>query len=138
MRVCALSLALALASVAVHADVVAVVSVKSPVMALSKTQIADLFLGKAIRFPDGALAMPIDQEEGTPARDEFYATYAGKSPAQVREHWAKINFTGRGQPPPTASDEAQIKRLLAANPQAIAYLDRKAVDDSVRVLAAGK
>ena len=134
----ALGLALLVASGIVHADVVAVVSAKSPVTALSKTQVADLFLGKALRFPNGSPAMPIDQDEGAPARDEFYATFAGKTPAQVKEHWAKIIFTGRGQPPRTAATDAQLKKLLAENPQAIAYIERKAVDTGVRVLAEGK
>jgi ABC-type phosphate transport system substrate-binding protein len=129
------SVALILACRTVEADVVAVVSVKSPVAALSKSQVADLFLGKSTRFPGGTQAVPIDQSEGTRARDEFYATFAGKSAAQVKAHWAKIIFTGRGEPPRTASNDAEVRKLLAANPQAIAYLERSAVDGSVRVLA---
>jgi ABC-type phosphate transport system substrate-binding protein len=129
------SVALILACRTVEADVVAVVSAKSPVAALSKSQVADLFLGKSTRFPGGTQAVPIDQSEGTRARDEFYATFAGKSAAQVKAYWAKIIFTGRGEPPRTASNDAEVRKLLAVNPQAIAYLERSAVDGSVRVLA---
>ena len=46
-----------------EANVVTVVSAKSPITALSKTQVADIFLGKSNRYPDGAQAMPIDQPE---------------------------------------------------------------------------
>src|SRR6202167_1400973 len=88
---------------AVRADVVAVVSSKNPLASLSKSQVADIFLGKTVRFPDGTLAVPIDQEEGSAARNEFYATFTGKSPAQLKSHWTKIIFTGRGQPPMAAS-----------------------------------
>jgi ABC-type phosphate transport system substrate-binding protein len=130
-----MSVALILACRVVEADVVAVVSAKSPVAALSKSQVADLFLGKSTRFPGGTQAVPIDQSEGTRARDEFYATFAGKSAAQVKAYWAKIIFTGRGEPPRTASNDAEVRKLLAANPQGIAYLERSAVDGSVRVLA---
>jgi ABC-type phosphate transport system substrate-binding protein len=118
----------------VIADVVAVVSSKNPVSKMSKSQVADIFLGKTARFPDGTLAVPIDQEEGSPARDEFYATFTGKSPAQIKSHWTKIIFTGRGQPPKAASNSAQVRQLIAANPQVISYIERSAVDSSVKVL----
>jgi ABC-type phosphate transport system substrate-binding protein len=118
----------------VIADVVAVVSSKNPVSKLSKSQVADIFLGKTARFPDGTLAVPIDQEEGSPSRDEFYATFTGKSPAQIKSHWTKIIFTGRGQPPKAASSSAQVRQLIAANPQMISYIERSAVDSSVKVL----
>src|ERR1700691_1530157 len=119
---------------AVRADVVAVVSSKNPLASLSKSQVADIFLGKTARFPDGTLAVPIDQEEGSAARDEFYATFTGKSPAQIKSHWMKIIFTGRGQPPMAASDSAEVRHLVAENPRAISYIERSAVDASVKVL----
>jgi ABC-type phosphate transport system substrate-binding protein len=127
----ALSLVLGRAAIA---DVVAVVSSKNPVASMSKSQVTDIFLGKTARFPDGALAVPIDQEEGSRARDEFYATFTGKSPAQVKSHWTKIIFTGRGQPPAAVSDSAAVRHFIAANPHAISYIERSAVDGSVKVL----
>jgi ABC-type phosphate transport system substrate-binding protein len=117
-----------------RADVVAVVSSKSPLTALSKNQVAEIFLGKTARFPDGALAVPIDQEEGSPARDEFYAAFTGKSPAQLKSHWTKIIFTGRGKPPMAVSSSAEVRRFVAANPLAIGYIERSAVDNTIKVL----
>ena len=52
-------------------SVVAVVSSRSGAAALSRSQVADIFLGKASRFPDGRPAVPIDQVEGSDARNEF-------------------------------------------------------------------
>jgi ABC-type phosphate transport system substrate-binding protein len=129
----ALVLSLAIGDAAV-ADVVAVVSSKNPLVGLSKAQVIDIFLSRTTRFPDGTLAVPIDQVEGSPARDEFYKTFANKSPAQVKSLWAKIIFTGRGQPPKTVANSIEVRRLLAADPQAIGYIERSAVDSSVRVL----
>jgi ABC-type phosphate transport system substrate-binding protein len=133
-RYALLGLALSLAVGPATADVVAVVSSTSTVTALSKAQVADIFLGKVSRFPNGSPAMAIDHAEGSPARDEFYVTYAGKSPAQIKSHWAKIIFTGRGQPPKSVSNDGEIRKLIAANPQAIGYMERSAVDSSVKVL----
>jgi ABC-type phosphate transport system substrate-binding protein len=127
-------LSLCLAGSVAIADVVPIVSSTSAITTLSKTQVTDIFLGKVSRFPDGTQAIPIDQAERSPARDEFYATYAGKSPAQIKSHWAKIIFTGRGQPPKTVAGDVDVKILVAANPQAISYIERSAVDSSVHVL----
>jgi ABC-type phosphate transport system substrate-binding protein len=129
----AIGLALHLAGSAM-ADVVAVVSAKSAHTTLTKNQVADIFLGKTVHFPDGTLALPIDQEEGSLSRSEFYATFAGKSQTQLKSHWTKIIFTGRGQPPKALSDGAAVRSFTAANPQAIGYMERSAVDSQVRVV----
>jgi ABC-type phosphate transport system substrate-binding protein len=131
-----LGLGLALAGEAGAQQVVAVVSARSQVPALRAEQVADIFLGKATRFPDGTYAVPIDQVEDSEVRDRFYAQYAGKSPAQVKAHWAKIIFTGRGQPPRQVPDSVEARKAIAANPNAIGYIDSRHVDPSVRVLAA--
>lgn len=114
------------------ADVVVVVSSQSQVTALSKGQVADIFLGKARRFPNGAVAVPIDQAEGSAARDEFYMRVAARSAAQVKSHWSKIIFTGRGQPPLAVLNDGEMKKRIAANPAAIGYIDRRLLDASVR------
>lgn len=115
-------------------DVVPVVSAKSPVTTLNAGQVADIFLGKTARFPDGTQAVPIDLEEDSPQRERFYAQYTGKSPAQVKAHWSKLVFTGRGQPPRAVGSSAEARKLIADNPNAIGYIDSNQVDASVRVV----
>jgi ABC-type phosphate transport system substrate-binding protein len=129
-----LSLAVLPCAAASGADVVAVVSSKSRVTALHPDQVADIFLGKTSHFPDGTQATPIDQSEDSPTREKFYAQFTGKSPAQVKAYWAKIIFTGRGQPPRQVATGAEAKKLIAQNPNAIGYIDSALVDDSVRVV----
>lgn len=116
------------------ADVVAIVSAKNPVTTLSKHQIMDIFLGKTRSFPDGRPAVPVDQVEGSAARDDFYLELAGRSPAQMKAYWSKIIFTGRGQPPPEVANDLQVKKFIAEHPNAIGYIDASRVDGSVRVL----
>jgi ABC-type phosphate transport system substrate-binding protein len=129
-----IGLALGLTSSVAMADVVVVVSAKSPVGALSKAQVEDIFLGKAIRFPDGTQAVAIDQAEGSAVRDEFYNKVVGKSAAQIKAYWSKIIFTGRGQPPPSVSSTIEMIKRISANPAAIGYIDRDMLNDSVRVV----
>ena len=116
------------------ADVVAVVSAKSAVQALTPNQLADIFLGRVSRFPDGLLAVPIDLRDGSPERDQFYAKITGKTPAQIKAYWSKIIFTGRGQPPKAVLTDLDVKKFIAANAGAIGYIDAALLDDTVRAL----
>ncbi len=129
-----IGLALGLMSRMAAADIVVVVSAKSPVGALSKEQVEDIFLGKTIRFPDGALAVAIDQPEGSAIRNEFYVKVVGKTAAQIKAYWSKIIFTGRGQPPPSVSNTVEMMKRISANPAAIGYIDRDMMNDSVRAV----
>ncbi|MEP6883596.1 MAG: phosphate ABC transporter substrate-binding protein [Gammaproteobacteria bacterium] len=135
-KLTAIGVAACFAMTGSDANVVTVVSAKSPITALSKEQIADIFLGKSYRFPEGASATPIDQPEGSSVRGEFYDKVTGKSLAQLKAYWSKIIFTGRGRPPKAASSSAEVKKMLAADLSAISYIDDTQVDPSIRVLSA--
>jgi ABC-type phosphate transport system substrate-binding protein len=128
------ALVLNLASHSARADVVAIVSSKSAITTLSKSQTTDIFLGRVNRFPSGLPAVAIDQAEGSAAREEFYAKMAGKSAAQMKAYWSKIIFTGRGQPPKEVLNGVEVKKRILENPAAIGYIDANLVDDSVRVI----
>jgi hypothetical protein len=103
-------------------------------MRLNSSQIVDIFLGRTSHFPDGSSALPIDLAEGSPERDEFYLTIAGRSSAQIKAYWSKIIFTGRGQPPRTVASSLELRKAVASNPAAIGYIDSRLLDDSVRAL----
>jgi ABC-type phosphate transport system substrate-binding protein len=133
-RLTFIALALSLASHSATADVVAVVSAKSAITTLSKSQMADIFLGRVNRFPNGSPAVPIDQAEGSAAREEFYAKMAGKSAAQMKAYWSKIIFTGRGRPPKEVPNGVEMKKQIFENPAAIGYIDANLLDGSVRVI----
>jgi ABC-type phosphate transport system substrate-binding protein len=122
------------AAAAMAGDVVIIVSAKSAVTALSRSQVADIFLGRTSRFPNGGNAVPIDQAEGSPVRDEFYLSLTGRSAAQLKAYWSKIIFTGRGQPPPSMASALATRQRIAADPNAIGYIERSMLDGSVRAL----
>ncbi|WP_307727597.1 phosphate ABC transporter substrate-binding protein [Massilia sp. ST3] len=127
----ALTLALGAAGHA-SAELVVIVSARNPAPALSSDQIAAIFLGQAGRFPDGAEAVALDQRLGSQERNQFYQQVAGKTPALLKAHWSKMVFTGRGQPPREATDSASVRRMVADNPAMIGYIERAALDASVR------
>lgn len=117
--------------------VVVVVSAESPVEEISRARLADIYLGRKSRFPGGQEAVPIDQAEDSPVRKTFYETFLGRSPAEVKAHWSKMIFTGRGRPPRDVPDGEAVKEIVADDRRAIGYLDHSLVDGSVRVVKVG-
>ena len=125
-------LLLAMAGPSAAADLVVIVSARSQVAALRPDQVAAIFLGQAARFPDGVEAVPLDLPLGSKLRDEFYERVVNKTPALLKAHWSKMVFTGRGQPPGEAMDSGAVRRRVAENPELIGYIERSALDASVR------
>ena len=114
------------------ADLVVIVSAHSAVETLAPEQVAAIFLGQSARFPGGAIATAVDQPLGSEERRQFYLRVAGKTPALLKAHWSKMVFTGRGQPPRELQDSAAVRRAVADDPGLIGYIDREALDPSVR------
>jgi ABC-type phosphate transport system substrate-binding protein len=131
-RLLAAILLAACAGLARADDLVAIVSARSPVEAMRADQVAAIFLGQAPRFPNGAVATAIDQPVGSPERDQFYLRLAGKTPALLKAYWSKMVFTGRGQPPRELPGSAAVRKAVAEDPALIGYIERAALDPSVR------
>lgn len=129
-----LPLALLLLGQVAIADVVVIVSAKSPVVNLSADQVSKIFLGKSTSFPNREPAYPIDQPQGSAVRDEFYAKVVHKDAAQLAAYWAKIIFTGEGRPPKLVAGDKAVVKIIADNPDAIGYIDSSALNHSVRAV----
>jgi len=78
----------------------------------------------------------VDQKEGSALRDEFYAKVADKNPGQVKAFWAKQMFSGKGQPPREVASSADVKKAVAADPGAIGYIEKGALDGTVKSVLA--
>lgn len=120
--------AMFLAATVASADVVVVVSAKSSVSSLTKDQVADIFMGKSTQ------ATPVDQDSGAAAREEFYTKVTGQSAAQVKSHWAKLSFSGKGTPPKSLGGDDEVKSQVAGNASLIGYIEKAKVDASVKVV----
>jgi ABC-type phosphate transport system substrate-binding protein len=82
----------------------------------------------------GVSVVPIDQGEGNPARTDFYANVIKKSEAQLKSYWSRLIFTGKGQAPQVVGGDAEVKNMVANNPNIIGYIDEGAVDGTVKVI----
>ena len=116
----------ALAAAAANADVVVIVSSKSTATTMTADDIANIYLGKSTAMK------PVDN--ATPIRAQFYTAVAGKDEAQVKAIWSKLVFTGKATPPKELPSSAEVVKAVAADSNAIGYVDKTAVDGSVKVV----
>ena len=95
---------------------------------MTKDQVSELFLGKSQGLT------PIDLPEGSPAYADFYRKATGRDIAQVKATWARLVFSGKAQAPRQLPDAAAVKKAVAADPHAVGYIEKSAVDSSVKVV----
>jgi hypothetical protein len=95
---------------------------------MTAAQVADIFLGK-----DTSLT-PFDLPSSSAPRGEFYTKVAGKDEAQVKAVWARLVFTGKSQPPKELASSADVVKQVASGEKAIGYVEKSAVDGSVKVV----
>ena len=125
-RVAALICAAMVASVASAGDVVVVMGASAA--PLTKDQVANVYLGK------NADLKPVDLPESSAIRQDFYKKATDRDAAQVKAVWARLTFTGGGQPPKEMADAAAVKKAVSADPKTVGYIDKADVDSSVKVV----
>ena len=130
----AAAVALCAGSVGAFAQVAVVVGPKSPVASMTADQVSAIFLGKSNTLPTGGTAVPTDLPDSAPAHDLFYTKVTGKSSAQVKAAWSRLVFSGKATPPKELGSSADVKKFVASNPDAIGYIEKSAVDSSVKVV----
>ncbi|MES2296253.1 MAG: hypothetical protein V4582_04385 [Pseudomonadota bacterium] len=120
-----LSAALALPA---RAEIVVIVNPANQASRMFSEQAAQFFLGKSNMFT------PIDQGKESPIRRDFYQKVTNKTLPQVEAIWAKLEYSAKGTAPKAYASDAEVKKAVAADPSAIAYIDKASVDASVKVL----
>lgn len=119
---------------AASAQVAVIVNLKSPMASMTPEQVSAVFLGKSNTLPSGTTAVPADLPDSSGARDQFYSKAAGKTGAQVKATWARLTFSGKATPPKELTTAADVKKFVANNPDAIGYIEKSAVDNTVKVV----
>lgn len=117
-----------------HAKEIVVIGNRSNNNPVDKAFVMKIYTGVAKYWPDGGPLFPIDQAADNPVRTEFYLTVLGKNSANMKALWAQNIFTGKALPPKIVDLDAEVKKAVAANKQAIGYIDASSVDGTVKVL----
>lgn len=128
------AVALGVAALPALASDLVVIGNKDNANTVDKTLIAKLYTGDTRNWPDGGTAVLLDQPDDNQLRGVFYTTVVGRSPAQAKAAWAQLTFSGKATPPKVVDGDAEVKKAVAANKNAIGYIKPGSVDDTVKVL----
>lgn len=79
----------------------------------------------------GAKILDLPESDGLYA--DFYKRLLGKDVSQAKAMWARLVFTGKCRPPKQLGSSVAIKQAVAHDPEMIGYIEKSAVDASVRV-----
>jgi len=101
---------------------------------MDASAISRLFLGKSKKFPDGTVAIPLNQIEANNVTSQFNSKALKKSSSQLKAYWSKLVFTGKGSPPKSVDNNGAVLDLVASNPNIIGYVDSNSLTDKVKVL----
>lgn len=126
IRMLSVALGLTLAGLA-QAEVAVIVN-PGAAKAPSQAEVANIFLGKDKSFKG------VDQAGWNATKDKFYTSVTNKNESQLKSYWSTLVFTGKGQPLPSVAGDAEVLARVAAEADAIGYIDAGAVSDAVKVL----
>jgi ABC-type phosphate transport system substrate-binding protein len=117
----------------ISSDMVVVVSKQSAINKLDDKNIANIFLTRTNRYPNGRKAIPIELS-GSEFRNDFYQEISGKTPMELTAYWTTLIFSGKGRPPKGYGDIASLIERLEKTPTAISYISLAQVTDSLKVV----
>ena len=116
------------------AEVLVVVSMEAPITRLTLSDLRDIYLGRRTLIVNGVEIVPLDLAEGTEERSEFYTRYTGQTPAQIKAHWARQIFTGRGQPPQALANSRAVVERLVNDATSLGYIDSTFLNERLRAV----
>jgi ABC-type phosphate transport system substrate-binding protein len=107
---------------------VAVIVNPAAAKAPSQAEVGNIFLGKDKSMKG------VDHKDWSPTKDKLYTSVTSKNESQLKSYWSGLVFTGKGQPLPTVGGDTEVVAKVAAEADAIGYVDAAAVNESVKVL----
>ena len=123
-------------NMAAHAEIVVIAHESSPLDSLNKSQVADIYLGRTTHLPGIGPVIPLDTSNDPNLRDDFYRRVTGKNSAQIKAHWARMYFTGRGSQPKEVEGPRELKSLITTHKNMIGYMPKIEADSDLKVLYA--
>lgn len=129
-----LGLSLLLAALNANAGVVVIANPSVGAAPMNQEDVSRIFLAKTKTFPNDKPAVPVNQNDGSAVRAAFEDKVLKKTPSQVNAYWTQLIFTGKGTPPKDVGGDADVKKLVADNPNIVGYIDSSIVDATVTVI----
>lgn len=111
-----------------------IVHPSNPYTILDRAFVAEAFLKKTTRWPDGGVIKPVDLPADSPVRKEFSEAVLRRSVQAVKSYWQQLIFSGRDVPPPEMKADEDVLSYVLRNPGAIGYVSGTSAVGDARVV----
>jgi ABC-type phosphate transport system substrate-binding protein len=115
-----------------------IVHPSNPLPSVGRQFLADVFLKKVKRWPDGDVIRPADLPLRNGTRKEFTGGVLGRSVDAVKAYWQQQIFSGRDVPPPELEDESKVVAFVLKHPSAVGYVSGTANLGGSKVVRVGR
>lgn len=95
---------------------------------ITMDDISRVFTGRS------SILEPVNLTDANPVRSVFDEKALGRSSSQIKAHWSKLVFTGKGTPPKELASDSDVLSYVASNEFAVGYINSANVNDSVKVI----
>jgi ABC-type phosphate transport system substrate-binding protein len=99
---------------------------------VSRGALADIYLGRVVKWGNGQKINAVDQSARSPIRAEFAQSVLGKPVPEVLAYWRTAMVHGLRPPKVKGSDE-DVLAYVTSTPGAIGYISQSASLDGVSV-----
>jgi hypothetical protein len=89
---------------------------------VSEEFVAQAFLKRVTRWPDGKPIKPVDLHGDARVRGAFSSSLLKRSVTAMRSYWQQRIFSGRELPPPELASDDDVVRYVRANEGALGYV----------------
>src|SRR5258708_1572374 len=111
-----------------------IVNPQNAASSVDRKFVADAFLKKISRWPDGESVHPVDLSPDAPARARFSEEIVRRSVSAVKSYWQQLVFSGRDVPPPEMDHDEDVISFVLRFPGGIGYVSGAANVDRVKVV----
>ncbi|MDP4173375.1 MAG: hypothetical protein Q8933_05365 [Bacteroidota bacterium] len=118
----------------INAQVAVIANKSVPVSSINKSKLLDIYSISQKSWSNGEKIVVFDLKSNSSAKDKFYQNI-GKSNAELKKVWMRMQLTGGGSAPSSLYSEDEIVSKVASTPGAIGYVELKNVTGAVKVIA---
>lgn len=133
LRILLMTMLLTLTGLA-RAEILVVTSPELDLGSLSAEDVRQIFSGRKSSV-NGESVEPLDLPAESPLRAAFYQKVLDMDESQLRKHWVRMSFTGKGEPPEMLSGPDELKaRLGSGDSNGIGYIDAEDLEGTLEVV----
>jgi len=100
---------------------------------LDHDEIKRIYLGKKTRWSDDTPIIPVILKNGD-THEEFLDEYLNRTAHRFVSYWRQMVFTGKGIPPKSFTDEAELIAFVANTPGSVGYVSESSLVPEVQAL----